>query len=99
MDLGAKFHQKYHRRVVAHDWLDGNQILSYGRYGADEETHGGGEMNGAARLRRWEVELAGKLFVSPAREMLFDFDFSVNERAGSNNQNDRWYIVNRGFCQ
>jgi hypothetical protein len=73
--------------------------LSDGRYGAEEETRGGGEMNGAARLRWWEVELAGKLFVSPAREMLSDFDFSVNERASSNNQNDRWYIVNRGFCQ
>ena len=67
MDLGAKFRQKYHRRVEAHDWSDGHQILSDGRYGADIETHGGGEMNGASRLRRWEVELAGKLFASPER--------------------------------
>ena len=67
MDLDAKFHRKYHQRVAARDWSDGNQILSDGRYGADEETHGGGEMNGVARLRWWEVELAGKLFVSLAR--------------------------------
>ena len=67
MDLGAKFHRKYRRRVAGRDWSDGNQILSDGRYGSEEETHGGGEMNGAARLRWWEVELAGKLFVSSAR--------------------------------
>uniref|UniRef100_A0A2N9IYR0 Uncharacterized protein n=1 Tax=Fagus sylvatica TaxID=28930 RepID=A0A2N9IYR0_FAGSY len=38
VDLGAKFRRKYH------------QILSDGRYGADEETRGGGEMNGAASV-------------------------------------------------
>ena len=31
--------------------------------------------------------------------MLFDFDFSVDGRVGSNNQNDRLYIVNKGFYQ
>ena len=67
MDLGAKFRRKYHRRVAAPDWSDGHQIFSDGRYGAEEETHGGGEMSRAARFRRWEVELAGKLFVSPTR--------------------------------
>ena len=67
MDLGAKFRRKYHRRVAAPDWSDGHQILLDGRYGADEETRGGREMNGSARTWRWEVELAGKLFVSPAR--------------------------------
>ena len=67
MDLGAKFHRKYHQRVAARDWSDGNQIFSDERYGVEEETRGGCEMNGAARLRWWEVELAGKLFVSPAR--------------------------------
>jgi hypothetical protein len=64
---GCKISLKYHQRVAARDWSDGHQILSDGRYGADEETRGGGEMNRAARFRRWEVELAGKLFVSPAR--------------------------------
>ena len=56
-----------HRRVAARYYSDDHQILSNGRYVAEEETRGGGEMNGASRLRRWEVELAGKLFVSPAR--------------------------------
>ena len=66
MDLGAKFCRKYHRCVAARDWSDGHQILSDGRYGVDEETRGGGEMKGAAKMQRWEVELAGKLFVSSA---------------------------------
>ena len=29
--------------------------------------------------------------------MFSDFDFSVDGRAGSNNQNGRWYIVNKDF--
>ena len=64
---GAKFLQKYHRRMAARYYSDDYQILSNGIYVVEEETRGGGEMNGASRLRRWEVELARKLFVSPAR--------------------------------
>ena len=67
MDLGAKFCRKYHRCVAARDWSDGHQILSDGRYGAEDFSRGGGEMNGASRTRWWEVELAGKSFVSSAR--------------------------------
>ena len=85
--------------MAARCWSDGAQTLGYGRYGVDDFACDGGEMNGAARTWLREVELAGKSFVSLAREMLFDFDFSVDGRAGSNNQNSRWYIVNKGFCQ
>jgi hypothetical protein len=46
---------------------DGAQTLGDGRYGAEDFARGGGEMNGAARTRAAEVELAGKSFVSPAR--------------------------------
>ena len=81
----------------ARGWSDGAQTLEDGRYGAEDFACGGGEMNGAARTRRREVKLAGKSFVSPAREMFSDFDFYVDGRAGSNNQNGRWYIVNKGF--
>ena len=63
---GAKFRRKYHRRVAARYYSDDHQILSNGRYVAEEETRGGGEMKGAAKMQRWEVELAGKLFVSSA---------------------------------
>ena len=31
--------------------------------------------------------------------MFSDFDFFVDGRAGSNNQNGRWYIMNKGFCK
>ena len=53
--------------AVARGWSDGAQTLGDGRYGADDYTCGGGEMDGAARTRWREVELAGKSFVSPAR--------------------------------
>jgi hypothetical protein len=56
---GAKFRRKYHLRVEARCHSDGHQILSDGRYGADEETRGDGEMNGASRTRRRRSEPAG----------------------------------------
>uniref|UniRef100_A0A2N9FAK2 Uncharacterized protein n=1 Tax=Fagus sylvatica TaxID=28930 RepID=A0A2N9FAK2_FAGSY len=58
VDLEADLRRKYHRRVAARYRSDGHQILSDGRYGADEETHGGGEMNGASRTRRRRSEPA-----------------------------------------
>jgi hypothetical protein len=67
VDLEPELRRKYHRRVAARYRSDGHQILSDGRYGAEDFSRGGGEMNGASRTRWREVELAGKSFVSLAR--------------------------------